>query len=322
MKKNLRLLFSLLIIIGIFTITDQTSASATKEKIYPEYVLPKEVSKFPVKLTNGLTITTTKVKGKTVPIIKKGSKTIWQGTALATNSKIRFTVSKNQDTFFYYSQTVEGKSGIIDLIGVNKAGKIFFKDSITNDKRLRVDFLSATIVEVGTEIDNLIFGEAGFASIFYQLYKNGTVEKLKYFDQAFVNSLKKGQLKWTPGAIGTTYKNLYAKANYLDGKKYELNAVVYETWKANYSFYGINHKLSSKVDIINYRHIIADIPTVKSALRSYLGSPVYPEVSYDNSEIFEAGKYYVQIHYSSVFNDLVTISLIPKSMFYSYFYAG
>lgn len=79
MKKVIQLIVMLVLALGVFAVANEASASTAKEKVYREYSLPKEVKKFPIKLTNGLTVTTAKVKGKTVPVIKKGTKLFGKG---------------------------------------------------------------------------------------------------------------------------------------------------------------------------------------------------------------------------------------------------
>lgn len=306
MKQILKIVLLVVLAIGAFAFSSETSAQAATEKVYREYKLPTEVKKFPIKLTNGLTVTTAKVNGKTVPVIKKGSTTVWQGKALATNSKIRFTVSKNQDTFFYYSQTVSG-TGNIDLVGVSKSGKVFLQDTLKEDVLLKIDFLSANKIEVGIESD---YGQ--FASIFFLLYKDGSVEELTYFDKEFATSAKQGKLKWTTGALGTKYKNLQPKVAYLDGKINMGEIEMYNTWKLAYGFfdgkkYGVLEP-NQTVKMMLYRNIVADMVITKTTLRSYLGAPI--DKSNDGTyEAYKAGKYYLIVRYKE---GIVTLEFVTK----------
>lgn len=339
MNKLLQVLIAIFVMVGVLTVTDSASASTAKEKIYREYTLPKEVKKFPIKLTNGLTVTTTKSNGKTIPVIKKGTKTIWKGTPLATNSKIRFTVSKNQDTFFYYSQTLTGKKGNVDLIGVSKAGQVFLDETITHDHRLRVDFLSASLIELGMEIDDVGTGVSGYVSQFFQLYKDGTMKNINYFDKTFATLAKKGQLKWTYGGINTTYKNLMANVSYLDGASSVWYFGYYETWKSLYVIdsesviYKNNKgtiKQNGKTLMIDNRHIVIDVAEAKKLLRQYVGTPLAPfsyEKEYDNPsrdmrDVYNVGKYYLVVEYSDVYSDLIKVSIMTKDMYYIHYYTG
>lgn len=298
MKILIKLLLTLFVMFGIFAMTDTALASTPKEKIYSEYSLPKEAKKFPIKLTNGLTITTMTVKGKTVPVIKKDSKTVWQGTALATNSKIRFTVSKNQDTFFYHRQIEEGTYGNITLIGINKNGAIFLNESVTDNVPLNIDFVSDNLIELATN--------SPFApSVFYQLYKNGDFQRVDYFDKAFINLVKKGQLKWNPGAIGTTYKNLKPKIAHLNSRVSAVETELLVTWKSNYNFGSSSRKEKKfgifeddqKVASINERVVYANHNETKALLKKYLGNPTYSNETYD---MYRIGKNVLSLHYHTI----------------------
>ena len=308
MKKIMQFIIMLVLVMVVFAVANEVSASTAKEKVYREYSLPKEVKKFPIKLTNGLTVTTTKINGKSVPVIKKGSKTVWQGKALATNSKIRFTVSKNNDTFFYYNQTVSGK-GNIGLVGVSKAGKVFLNDTIKEDVRLKIDFLSANKIEVGVES-----GYTRFTSYFYLLYKDGSVDKLQYFDKEFAALAKKGQLKWNAGALGTTYKNLQPKVAYLDGKINYADYELYETWKVKYGFYDGKTfgKMESnqKVYFMLYRNVFVDEAIAKAQLKQLFGTPMLNR--YGNAYMYKAGKYYVVASFE---DDTTNIDFSRKKLF-------
>lgn len=341
MRRLLKLVMALAVMLGVYVLADTASASTMKEKVYAEYALPKEASKFPMKLTNGLTVSTAKSNGKTIPVIKKGTKTVWQGKALATNSKIRFTVSKNGDTFLYYNQTHSGSKGHINLVGVSKAGKIILNSNLTHNKRMRMDFLSATLIELGKELDHEYYSSE-YYSQFFQLYKDGSMKKVEYFDQKFADSLKKGQLKWTYGAVGSTYKNVFANVKHLDRQTSTWYFGYVSTWKNVYIFnseavliFDANNKNNAikqtgKTEYIGYRHILIDKAEAKSTLRRYLGEPLAP-FSYEyeyvnesrkNREVYNAGKYYFVVEYSTEYTNIVTLSIMLKEMYYLHYYTG
>lgn len=305
MKIIIRIFTLLALTIGILTIaTDASASTTTTEKVYKEYSLPKEASKFPIKLKNGLTVTIAKANGKTVPVIKKGSKTLWQGKALATNSKIRFTVTKNKDTFLSYNQTVSG-SGNINLIGVSSAGKVFLNTSFTNEELLHIDFLSANKIELAFE------DYASSTAMFFQLYKDGTIKQIPYFDQQFAAAAKKGQLKWVVGALGTTYKNLKPKAAPFNGKDIFGELELYGTWKVRYAFNDgkIFGKMepNQKVIVILYRQIYIGETTAKAQLKQLFGSPKINY--YGDTYAYKAGKYYVVVSFE---DGIANIDLVDK----------
>lgn len=307
MKNLMKILLAVVLTVAVFAVGDQASASGAKEKVYREFSLPKEVKKFPIKLSNGLTVQTTKANGKVVPVIKKGKITVWQGKALATNSKVRFTVTKNNDTFFYYSQTVSGK-GNIDLIGVDKNGKVFLQDKLQEDLLLKIDFLTANTVEVAVESDY-----DTFASMFFMLYKDGSSKGLTYFDKSFATLIKKGSFKWTNGSIGMTYKTLKPKVSYLNGKDIINEMEIYSTWKLGYAFndgkkFG-KLEPSQKVKFLFDRSIVVNKAKGKAALKNLLGNPVASSggVLY----AYKAGSRYLVVYFE---DEIATMDLVPKTM--------
>lgn len=283
----------------VLSFTDK-QAEAANSKVYKEYSLSKDYNKFPIKLTNGLTIGKEKYLRGYVPVILKDKKKVWIGGGINSDGDIQFTVTENKDTFLYH-KTSAGGTEVVDLVGVHADGKVFLEKYIPGSGVcVNIDFLSASTIELGIERYNKDYNDqadryTGIYDItFYSLSKDGKMTVINYVDKEFVDLLKKGKLKGILGNVGMTYESLktvtQGQGIHDPG---EIN--MYSTTKATYGFfYGKSgNKIASnhKVAIIMRDGLIKGTEKeISNQIQKYLDKPIGKT---GDIKAYKAGKYYL-----------------------------
>lgn len=154
MRKWLTLCLIICLLLPTTVVSAKTSPSAAKT--YASLHLGSEASKLPMKLPNGLVIDKEDKDGfGYLPVIKLNGKTVWREADeswINTGGTIQFTVTSGGDTYLFYKSGASGGSGI-DLVGVNKNGKVILKKKF-GGVGTEAKFLSASTLQVSIEREN------------------------------------------------------------------------------------------------------------------------------------------------------------------------
>ena len=300
MKFSLKL-FTLAFILLLFGVFSETTEANASSKIYREYNLPEDRTKFPIKLTNGLTISSKVIGDKRVPVVLKGNKQIWQGSPRTKNNTVRFTVTSAGDTYLYFKSKYYARD-TTKLVGIRPNGDLFLDSTIEySDYHMYLDFISPSLLEIRFHHSKRIGDD--FIS-HYQLYKNGNINQVPYVDNQFFKLLKAGQLKWVPGKIGEPFSTFRSKVDNLPpiSKGFGEHIMVwYGNWKGSYGFrYAgtYNIKNNQKVRLISKTFVIANRQQIGPMLSKHLGKPI--EVHLDTAGgifIYRFGKYLLYVMY-------------------------
>lgn len=270
-----------------------SSFKAKKEKVYQKYDLYYTHQKFPIKLSNGLTIGIKKDETHW-PVILKDGKEIWSGSGTVPYGDIQFAVTEDNDTFLYHKWSAGGED-MVDLVGVHANGEVFSNLSIGGDGAgMAIEFLSANKLEVGTERfnHNYVSMADRFTGIYdfkvYSLSTSGVIAS-DYIDDKFATLAKRGKLKDVTGSIGMNYGDLknITKGTFSDSEAF----LFHKTIKSDYAFFyqdsydRINSRqqvalMSRRVFIYQTESEIAD------QLQKYFGNPI-------EGNVYKAGEYYV-----------------------------
>ena len=78
MKFVTKLLFATVVLFLITSFISHSEATASS-KIYREYKLPADRTKFPITLTNGLKISSKIIGDSRIPVISKNNTPLWEG---------------------------------------------------------------------------------------------------------------------------------------------------------------------------------------------------------------------------------------------------
>ncbi|MEK4023676.1 hypothetical protein [Sporosarcina sp. FSL W7-1283] len=323
MKKVVKVLaVCFLAITSLLFLTENKASAKTNEKVYKTYSPSSEKSKFPIKLSNSLVIDITSNKE---PVIKKDGRAIWQGVGGWSSSEISFTVTKTNDTYLYY-KTGAGGTETVEVIGVNRNGKIFMNKAFGGDGAgMHARFVSSSIIEIGIEEYSPYYDgstaskhSGSFKSKFYQLYVKGSAKEIAYFDSTFASLAKKGQLKWVPGALGMSFSNLksavqdpYARQEMAEHYNF------YYTALGNYGFYYNNDYSKAIKSNAKVRGVFrtSDLHGNRKSLRPYFRKQFGKEVlSYGNHmDVYRVGKYYLGVQYFD--EDTVHLNLTTENVF-------
>lgn len=307
---------------SLLLVTGNIVSATTNEKVYKSFSLHSEKSKFPMKLSNSLVIDITPNEE---PVIKKENRVFWQGVGGWMSSEISFTVTKNNDTYLYY-KTGAGGTESVEVIGVNRDGKIFMNKTFNGDgAAMHARFVSPSIIEIGIEGYSPYYDgstaskhSGSYKSKFYQLYVNGSVKEVVYFDSTFASLAKKGQLKWVPGALGMSFSNL--KSAVQDPYAWQDMAEHYNfyyTAVGMYGFYYNNDFSKSIKPNAKVRGIFrtSDLHGNRKDLRPFFRKQFGKEVlSYGTHlDVYRVGKYYLGVQYFDA--DTVHLNLTTDNVF-------
>lgn len=296
--------------VSIFFLLSPHDASAATSKVYKEYDFPSDLKKFPMQLTNGLTIGKVYSDFSYVPTIKKGSETLWTGSTIDPDALINFsfTVTSNNDTYFYFHTGYRGTESVT-VVGVSAAGKVFLeKDFAGNGRRMTSKFLTTNTIEIGAERVNpdpyasqADLGLGIYDAKVYQLYINGKIEIIPYVDKSFASLAKQGQLKGVPGVIGGTFKSLKATNDFNSGWVEQSETHISFTMSNAYyvfTYEGSYDSIKSTQTIrAIYKNslILGTNKTIGPQLKSYFGAPIYK--STNQVYVYKSGKYYLAVKY-------------------------
>ncbi|PIC70813.1 hypothetical protein CSV77_05745 [Sporosarcina sp. P16b] len=305
-------------------ITSETTSAKTNEKVYKTYSLYADKSKFPIKLGNSLVID---LKGEIEgPRILKGNRAVWEHVGGFMSGDISFTVTKNNDTYLYYKFGSGGEE-MVEVVGVDKNGKVFMKRTFGGEHAsMRAQFLSSSTIEIGVEKYSRYYdgttaskhtGE--FKSKFYQLYINGSVKELAYFDKSFVDLVKQGRLKAVPGSLGMPYSKLKTALN--DPWATQEIAEVYNFYHSEKGHYGFYHNSNRSTKIkpnAQVRGIFrnSELYGTRKELRPFLRKNFGKEILNNSTylDVYKVGKYYLAVEYSE--NSTVHINLNTQKIYY------
>lgn len=308
MTKFIKFIITFVGVLALFVLTDsqETEASA---KVYREYSFPQEHSKFPMKLSNGLTIGKKKVNGEYIATVQKGNTILWEGLGVNGAGPIRFTVSKNKDTFLYFRDGAGG-TDLVQIIGISAKGKVFLNKWIQGEGvGVLVDFLSPNTIEVAIERYNHDYiamadrftGE--YTSKVYQLYVSGTMKEIPYLDKEFVSLAKKGQLKGVPGKINAQFKTLQSQPDFKYGRIGQSEVGLwYNMTKGSYLFeYGAYYDRITNGQKMNAIYKEWTLKTTRKVLgpqlKKLFGTAIFN--SRNETLVYRAGKYYVAVYYNT-----------------------
>lgn len=333
MKLFMKLL-TVFLFAGVMFFTMNSTVAEASEKVYREYQFKGELNKFPIKLTNGLTINKKVTQeyidymNVYVPTIEKNGKIIWEGTTFdpEANTRIGFTVTKNKDTFFYIVDGYRSYESL-KVIGVNESGKVFLqKEFKGNGLRMAAKFLNANTIDISYERENEQADSSAdmftglFYSKIYKLYAKGTMEQVSYFDAEFASLAKKGQLKGALGQLKGTFKSLKSDPQFHEG-----TVDISETWQwynmpyASYAFlHGSNsQKISDKQTIraiYKKSSLIGTRKTFEPELKKLFGAPVYKQSNH--LFVYKAGNNYVGVRYDTMYGiSSATVAVIDAEYY-------
>lgn len=271
-----------------------SSFKTKNEKVYPEYNLYLDESKFPIHLPNGLTldIDYEHIPG---PAIFREHEKIWVGGGPSEYGQIQFTITENNDLFLYHKWSAGGTEGV-DLVGVRPNGEIFLTETIDGKGvGIETEFLTANKLEVGVERYNDDYEDmAGrFTGIYdfktYSLSNDGYLTELPYIDEEFVTLAKRGKLKGVPGNLFMTYGALQSLNQGYHGasESFFFHNTIKATYALNYGGYENPFANSQPVVLLSR---LVDIGLteyeIRAELESFFGEPV-------EWDIYQAGNFYI-----------------------------
>lgn len=151
MNNLAKIFLAATLLLGMFIPANLTSAAASAAKVYRLYTTEDVNSKFSQSLPNGLTVTVQKLQYRIIPAIYKGKKKVWTAGSLAGDyGAFQFTVTKNKDTFFFYSD-IAGGGIITQVVGIHSDGKLFFMKKFSGGAGVDLKFQSSDKIEVAIE---------------------------------------------------------------------------------------------------------------------------------------------------------------------------